>query len=156
MASSRHFSDMNFSSAYPDNNSTKELFLQAGGRKASDVPRHVLLFWWNNQSSNMREIVQLKGISGRYTYDHRVQMSSPTSEMNNERWSLGMATRAARNRIIEIAAAVPFNPRSTVNDCRVWMRLLLEAMVQEHIITQEKFDEIDRVQIPLPRPAPEV
>jgi len=55
---------------------------------------------------------------------------------------VGTLSRAQRDQIIRLANQVKFQKTSTTNNCRVWFRQLLVAMVDEKLITQAKFDEI--------------
>jgi hypothetical protein len=68
---------------------------------------------------------------------------------------LGEFTRAQRNRILELARKVKFERKSVVNSCRVWTRDLLEAMVEERLIGQAMFEDVDE-KVPLLRRKPEV
>ncbi|KAI0079415.1 hypothetical protein K474DRAFT_1673436 [Panus rudis PR-1116 ss-1] len=125
-----------FADQYPDDNSSKEVFLQAAGLEhAGDGDRHVLLRW-----INAVDIVKKQSIQSR---------------QSNTFYSLGTFTRAQRDQIIALAKAVKYDKKSRVNSCRTWTRDLLEAMVNAGLISQAKFDEIDQG-VPLKKRVPEL
>ena len=130
----------------------KEVTLHAQGLTYSGMgDRHVLL-QWNNATTEIgpvMQIVQLTGQSGNYSYYVPVaQVCSEEFMINNQLFSLGEFSRAQRDEILDLARQVVFSKTSTTNGCRVWTRDLLLAMVQAHIISQAKFNEID-VGVPL-------
>ena len=132
---------------YPDDETVKEVTLSAQGLTYSSIgDRHVLL-QWNNATTEMgpvMQIVQLTGQSGNYSYYVPVaQVFSEESMINNQLFSLGEFSRAQRDEILDLARQVVFSKTSTTNGCRVWTRDLLMAMIQAHLISQEKFNEID-------------
>ncbi|KAF5310211.1 hypothetical protein D9619_010471 [Psilocybe cf. subviscida] len=150
---------------YSDDDTTKELFIQADGLR--DYPgfgdRHVLIYWYNNAAPSTPEnngqpaiqITQLTGQAGNYAYYAPVVHSVPPAVMAQHlQIFLGTLTRAQRDEMLALADAVQFNRKSTVNGCRVWTRDLLWAMVGADLITQEKFDEVDK-KIPLVMRVPE-
>ncbi|KAF8351820.1 hypothetical protein F5887DRAFT_932522 [Amanita rubescens] len=137
---------------YPDDDSVKEVSLYAHGLTYSGVgDRHVLL-QWNNATTEMglvTQIIQLTGQSGNYSYYVPVaNLCSAQSMLNNQPFSLGEFSRAQRDVILDLARQVTFSKTSTTNGCRVWTRDLLAAMVQAHLISQAKFNEID-IGVPL-------
>jgi hypothetical protein len=140
---------------YPDDNSTKEVYLQAEGLTYSGVgDRHVLLCWLNGvtkDGSNVTQIVQLTGQAGNYSYFAPVaKIRSAESSKRNLFISLGKYTRAQRDQVLELAKNVKFEKKSTTNGCRVWTRDLLEAMAVAGLISQAYFADID-TKIPLVR-----
>ncbi|KAG1754819.1 uncharacterized protein EDB91DRAFT_1076905 [Suillus paluster] len=85
--------------------------------------RYVLLQWLNGTKDDVpvTQIVQLTVIP------------------------VGTFSRAQRDQILRLANQVKFQTTSITNNCRVWLRELPVAMVDEELITQEKFDEIIEV-----------
>ena len=125
----------------------KEVILHAQGLTYSGVgDRHVLL-QWNIATTAMglvTQIVQLTGQSGNYSYYVPVaKLRSAQTMLSNQLFSLGEFSRAQRDQILDLARQVVFSKTSTTNGCRVWTRDLLVAMVQAHLISQAKFNEID-------------
>ncbi|TFK58437.1 hypothetical protein BDN72DRAFT_890428 [Pluteus cervinus] len=132
---------------HPDDDSVKEVWIQAAGLVYSGVvDRHVMLWWLNGtyevESDVMptTQVVQLTGNTGNYHYYCPVvKKRSRGSATSNQQWSL----------------TVQFTKTSTVNDCRVWTRDLLEAMVSAGLLSAEVFTTIDQ-EAPLVRRQPEV
>ncbi|KAL5521271.1 hypothetical protein ACEPAG_9194 [Sanghuangporus baumii] len=144
---------------FPDDSSSKDVYVQAEGRKYSGLgDRHVLL-WWTNGTYDQGEmtnlpttqILQLTGHSGNYNYYHPVVKKRKIASMEmNQQFFLGTFTRAQRDKIIELANGVKFSKTSTVNGCRVWMRDLFDAMVRAGLITASTFNTVV-VGVPLPQ-----
>ncbi|KAI0032373.1 hypothetical protein K488DRAFT_78515 [Vararia minispora EC-137] len=147
---------------FPDNNQPKEVYLQANGKDRSGaVARHVSLFWINRDDARLfiTQIIHLIGIPGRYHWENVAKMRDPRTVQTQQRhdiYWLGTFSRAQRDRIIQVAGSIYFEPSSTVNDCRVWMRDLLDAMTKDPSLAlpQSTFMELDR-SIPLCRRRPE-
>ncbi|KAL5483334.1 hypothetical protein ACEPAI_8565 [Sanghuangporus weigelae] len=144
---------------FPDDNSSKNVYVQAEGRTYSGLgDRHVLLWWANGtyeqgQWKNLptTQILQLTGQSGYYNYYHPVVKKRRIASMEmNQQFLLGTFTRAQRDKIIELVNSVKFSKTSTVNGCRVWMRDLLDAMVTAGLITASTFNTVV-VGVPLPQ-----
>ena len=138
---------------YPDDNSTKEVELQADGLvTAYTGDRHVLLRWTNGTDAEGRvyvQIIHLSGGPGNYNFHTpQVKVHSEASRGANACYPLGQYTRAQRDQIIALAKAGDFDRRSRVNNCRTWMRDLLEAMVGANILSKAESDKID-VDVPL-------
>ncbi|KAA1475939.1 hypothetical protein DENSPDRAFT_874334 [Dentipellis sp. KUC8613] len=136
-------------SDYPDDNTTKEVQLQAAGRSYLGYgERHVLLQWPNGTDEEgdvIMQIVQLSGMVGNYAYYAPFATKCTESVLqNNEAFSLGMYSRAQRDRILALAEAIQFKRTSNVNNCQTWARDLLEAMVKEDLLSESTFDEIDK------------
>ncbi|KAF8066783.1 hypothetical protein FPV67DRAFT_1416717 [Lyophyllum atratum] len=151
---------MNFYNYYPDNNQPKEVFVQAAGHtRAIGGARHALITWKNGdyvvslgaEPQIIRQIVQMEMDSRGYFYDSNpcAKKQGPASTRNNQFYSLGFLTRAQRDRILALAQAVRFRANSQVNGCRVWLRDLLEKMVNEAVISKATFDYICN-DVPLP------
>jgi hypothetical protein len=142
--------------AYPDDESTKEVFIQAANLSYSGTgDRHVLIWWSNGVDATseaptpVRQVIQLTGQAGNYSYFYPVANShSPDVINDNFQASLGEFTRNQRDQIITLAKDTAFEKTSTVNGCRVWTRNLLNAMYTEGLLSQERFHEIDKT-IPL-------
>jgi hypothetical protein len=147
---------------YPDDQSTKEAFIQAANLSFNGFgDRHVLVWWSNGVDKTsdtpkpVRQIIQLTGQAGNYTYFYPVANSHPPALIqNNFQASLGEFTRDQRDQIIALAKGIAFEKTSVVNECRVWTRDLLNAMVNAKLLSQERFHEIDRT-IPLLQRRPE-
>ena len=136
---------------FPDSQDDKEVALQAAGRTyLGDGDRHVTLLWTNgrddNKSETIVQLVQLTGGSGNYNFFSPVAESRKTHSIagNNELFQLGTFSRAARDRIIELAESIKFSKNSNKNGCRVWTRDLLEMMVKEGMLSNDKFEEVDK------------
>ncbi|KAM5531443.1 hypothetical protein V8D89_014900 [Ganoderma adspersum] len=149
---------------YRDDQSVKEVLLQADGKRLPDpgMDRHVCIRWTNaviEQNGTQvpcTQVVHLTGWSGSYAFHTpQVKLHSEASRMYNTFYSLGHFNRAQRDRIIDLAHGVRFDRNSSVNDCRTWMRDLLEAMVNDGLIHKNLFDHVDS-DIPLKRRVPEV
>jgi hypothetical protein len=149
-----------YGNQYPDDNSTKEIVLQADGLVTADpgVDRHVLLHWINGIDGSRRytQMIQLTGGPGNYNfYTLQVKADSEGSVRCNAFYELGQYTRVQRDQIITLAEAVNFDKRSRVNNCQTWMRDLLVAMVGAELLSEDKFNEID-VGVPLRKRVPEI
>ncbi|KAI0050515.1 hypothetical protein FA95DRAFT_604502 [Auriscalpium vulgare] len=154
--------NVNVLSVFRDSDTAKEVFLQANGKAyATDggPGRHVFLHWDNSlpvtKGMFVSQIVQLIGIPGRWTWESVAHMQDRADLAQHTQFSLGTFSRAQRDRILALAEGIAYDPESVVNTCRVWMRELLEAMVKEGLLAQEKMDEIDGA-VPLLRRRPEV
>lgn len=138
---------------YPDDNSTKEVELQADGLVTAHTgDRHVLIRWKNGTDTEGRvyaQITHLSGGPGNYNFHTpQVKMDSEAFRGADTCYPLGQYTRAQRGQIIALAKAVDFDRRSRVNNCRTWMHDLLEAMVGANLLSKAEFDKID-VDVPL-------
>lgn len=143
---------------FPDDNSTKLVELQAAGKfPPASGDRHVLLRWTNAEQGPYKytQVVHLTGGPGNYAfYTPSVKRHSEASRQQNSFYPLGYYTRAQRDQIIYLASSIQFNKYSKVNDCLVWMRDLLSAMVAVGLLQKATFDILD-AQIPLKRRVPE-
>ena len=113
--------------------------------------RHVLLMWDNNWGSMfVAQVVQLTGIPGRYNCDADpvANLRDAASKIRNAFFALGTFTRAQRDRILELAEAVPYDPTSLVNGCQVWMRDPLQDMITEGLLKEDAFRRIEAL-VPL-------
>ena len=130
---------------YPDDNTTKEVVLQADGLVVvNPEDRHVLIHWTNGTDAEGRrytQIIHLTGGPGNYSF-HTPQVKMHSEEADTF-YPLGRYTRAQRDQIIALAKAVNFDKKSYVNNCRAWMRDLLEAMVNTDLLSKAEFDRID-------------
>ncbi|KZT01454.1 uncharacterized protein LAESUDRAFT_707385 [Laetiporus sulphureus 93-53] len=156
LAAARH----GLANEYPDDDSTKEVVLQADGlQHAGTGDRHVLMRWLNKMDgdgAHITQIVQLTGGPGNYNFfTPVVKKQSENSRNSNTFYSLGQYTRVQRDQIITLAKAVQYDKRSRVNSCRTWTRDLLEAMVKAGLLSQTKFEEID-TGVPLRKRVPEL
>ncbi|KAF9237458.1 hypothetical protein BU15DRAFT_48718 [Melanogaster broomeanus] len=144
---------------YPDDNSTKEVVLQADGLVPNPVDRHVLLCWMNGMNADgchYAQIIHLSGGPGNYNfYTPQVKLHPKESQTLNTCFVLGQYTRAQRDQIIALAKAIQFDKKSRINSCRTWTRDLLEAMVNAGLFSKAKFDEID-ASVPLKKRVPEL
>ncbi len=92
--------------------------------------------YWDNGTLNQARVVQvieLVGIAGDYTFKSPVARLHRPMQHPNTSFFLGEFSREEREIILELAREVEFDGRSTRNGCRVWLRELLEAMVQEGV-----------------------
>ena len=148
-----------FGDRYPDNDETKEVFLEADGLGISESDdRHVLLHWRNgNDERGTRyvQIIHLTGGPGNYQFlPEQVKAQSHASLERNTLYNLGSYSRAQRDQIAALAKAVEFSRKSRVNSCRTWMRDLLLEMVNNNLLALEKFDQVDK-EVPLKKRVPE-
>ena len=145
---------------YPDDDSTKEILIQADGLVTPEpgVDRHVLLRWTNGvdeSGGRYIQIIQLTGGPGNYNfYTLQVEGHPEGSMKNNTFYNLGQYTRVQRDQIITLAKAVNFDRKSRVNNCMTWMRDLLVAMVGAELLSEDKLNEID-ADVPLRKRVPE-
>jgi len=145
---------------YPDDNSTKEIILQADGLVTAgpNADRHVLLRWTNGideSGYHYAQIIQFTGGPGNYNfYTPQVEGHLEESMKSKTFYKLGQYTRVQRDQIIALAKAVNFDNRSCVNGCRVWTRDLLVAMIGAKLLSEDKFNEID-ADVPLKKRVPE-
>ena len=117
---------------YPDNDSVKDVVLHAQGQGGEISPeRHILLQWVNgwSESSMITQVVRLTGQAGSYNYFAPVvKIREPNTNIDNQVIPVGTFTRAQRDQILYLASQVNFLKTSVVNNCRVWLRELLQAM----------------------------
>lgn len=146
-----------FGEELPDDDSLKLIELQAAGR-CQGAERHVLLRWTNGQrgQTNYTQLIHLTGGPGKYAFFKvSVKPHSEASRRLNTFYPLGVYTRAQRDQIIDIATSIAFDKNSGVNDCCVWMRDLLEAMVAVGLLHKATLDKVVS-EIPLKKRVPEV
>ena len=144
---------------YPDDNSVKEITLEADGLVAANPDdRHVLLHWVNGtdvEGCRYTQTVHLTGGPGNYSFHTpQVKVHSEASLEANASHPLGLYTRAQRDKILTFATAVKFDRKSYVNNCQTWMRDLLEAMVGSDLLSKAEFEKID-ISVPLIKRVPE-
>ncbi|KAI1784836.1 hypothetical protein LXA43DRAFT_191053 [Ganoderma leucocontextum] len=150
-----------FGDQFPDDNSTKEIVLQADGlvRRAPGQDRRVLLCWTNGVAESAKyytQVIHLTGGPGSYAfYTPQVKMQSQESLPQVTVYSLGHYTRVQRDQIILLAKAIRFDRHSRVDGCRVWTRDLLDAMVNVDMLQRTTFDMLV-AEIPLPARLPEL
>lgn len=150
----------NIAHSYPDDDSTKNVYLQADRLQYVGYgDRHVLI-WWSNgthvdDSAPVEQCLQLTGQAGSYAYYHPVVQKRGDSSDSHQQFLLGTFSRAQRDKIISLADSVVFSKSSTVNSCRTWTRDLLEAMVEAQLMTTEQFRVVDEG-VPLKERVPEV
>ncbi|KAI5986695.1 hypothetical protein F5J12DRAFT_577002 [Pisolithus orientalis] len=159
-AAARRLAINPFGNQYPDNDTTKEIVLQADGLVAENPDdRHVLLQWTNGvdlEGNSYTQIIHLTGGPGNYQFHTpQVKIDSDRSTQGNTSYVLGQYTRAQRDQIIALAKAVKFNKKSRVNNCQTWMRDLLEAMVNNGLLSSEIFKKLD-AGVPLKKRVPEL
>ncbi|PIL34487.1 hypothetical protein GSI_03264 [Ganoderma sinense ZZ0214-1] len=141
---------------YPDDNSTKLIELQAAGR-CPGGERHVLLRWTNGENGETKytQLIHLTGGRGNYAFHTpQVKPHSEASRRYNTFYPLGYYTRAQRDQVIALAQSIKFNRHSDVNDCCVWMRDLLGAMVAYGPLRKDIFDRVV-AEVPLRSRVPE-
>ena len=138
----------NIADVFPDDNSSKEVNLQAADLTYNGLDSRHVLIWWTNgthdEGEPVTQILQLTGQPGNYNFYHPlVKKQGHTTVSSNQQFLLGTFTRAQRDEIIELANGVAFSKTSTVNGCRVWTRDLLEAMVRAGLIAANTFKTVD-------------
>ncbi len=148
-----------FGDEFPDDTNTKLIEFEAMGKYPSvSGDRHVLLRWTNGEKGldgTYTQVIHLTGGPGNYAfYTPSVKLHSPTSRMHNAFYPLGYFTRAQRDQIIQLASSIKFDKNSPVNGCRVWMRDLLEAMVNNQLLPKATLDMLV-TEIPLKPRVPE-
>ncbi|KAG2155631.1 hypothetical protein DEU56DRAFT_976202 [Suillus clintonianus] len=127
---------------YPDDYSVKEVTLYAAGYDIHS-DHHVLLQWLNSTKDDA-PVAQIVQLTGNYNYYAPIVTCTDTT-IRNQVIPVGAFSRIQRDQILHLANQVKFQNSSTTNNCRVWLRELLMAMVDEELITQAKFDEIIEV-----------
>ncbi|KAH0831281.1 hypothetical protein J3R83DRAFT_13916 [Lanmaoa asiatica] len=139
--------------AYPDDESDKELFLQASGMIANHL-RAVLLYWVNMVFSDGEEVWQVVRLDKRdnvhkYVYPDMIVVDENERE-DNETISLGVFSRDQREAVLECADDVEYDERSDdEGQCLRWMDQLLEQMIGEELVERKVVDVI-RNAVPLP------
>ncbi|PBK61149.1 hypothetical protein ARMSODRAFT_965160 [Armillaria solidipes] len=141
----------------PDDESDKEVFIEAAGSSYNGVERHVLMYWDNGTLNQARvvQVIKIVGIPGDYTFKPPVARLHRPMQDPDTSFFLGEFNREERDIILELARKVKFDERSTRNGCRIWLRDLLEAMIHEGFISDEAFEVIDQ-EVPLVKRRPEV
>ncbi|KAF5345292.1 hypothetical protein D9758_008472 [Tetrapyrgos nigripes] len=149
---------VNYYNFIPDDDTDKDVYMQAHGTSFDGRERHVVIHWKNGRlgDSPVTQLVQLSGIRGNFSYD-----SLPIAKIRNAatmdshtQYYLGTFTREERKLLLELAKDIEYESTSTINGCRVWMRDLLLAMVNKDLISEETFDQIEE-NVPLPERQPE-
>ncbi|KAI5984809.1 hypothetical protein EDC04DRAFT_2615574 [Pisolithus marmoratus] len=141
-----------FGGQYPDDNTTKEVVLQADGLVAANPDDRHVLRWTNGTDLDGKRYIQIVQLSVPHT---QVKIDSERSLQLNTLHVLGQYTRAQRNQILAHAKTVKFNRKSHVNNCQTWMRSLLMAMVNDGLLSAEIFDKVD-ADVPLKKAVPEL
>jgi hypothetical protein len=142
---------LNVIGAYPDDDSTKTVILEAWGFETvgRTEQRHVMITWLNDimldGETVASQFVQLRGTPGSYSIEDGNQVcrlrSIETLE-NYRNYKLGDFDRGGREKIIRLSNEVSFDPGSFTDGCRVWTRQLLMAMQEEGLVEQEVVDMI--------------
>ena len=142
---------------FPDDGTEKEIKLEALGKKRAgpNDDRHVCLYWTNgvvgegDEEAQCAQVLHLTGGPGAYAfYTPQTRLQDPTTHAQDTSYVLGRYTRAQREQILELASRVSYDRQSWVNGCRVWMRDLLEAMVDAGLLQKSIFKYLDS-EIPL-------
>ncbi|KAG2350862.1 hypothetical protein BDR05DRAFT_954984 [Suillus weaverae] len=134
----RNVSSLRFLSSvhadYPDDDSVKEVTLRAAGFEIHS-DRHALLQWLNGTKDDVpvTKIVQLTCQAGYY----EPVVTCTDTTIRNQVIPVGTFSRAQRDQIL-LANQIKFQKTSIINNCRVWLRELLVAMVDGELITQVK------------------
>ncbi|KAJ3994141.1 hypothetical protein F5050DRAFT_1713940 [Lentinula boryana] len=157
----------NYYEFIPDDDTEKDVYLQAHGHNFDGQERHVVIYWVVKISliskkvngtladNPVTQIVQLSGIRGKFVFDSLVaKIRNPATLDSHTQYYLGSFTRVERQLLLQLANQVEFDKASVVNGCRVWMRELLLAMVKENMISEETFEVIEE-EVPLPKRIPE-
>jgi len=142
----------NWAAEYPDNDSEKDVFFEADGHKGGLGDRHVQIWWENGvtETGPVTQIVHLTGGVGNYAFILlTVKPRRLESIKSNQVIKLGTFSRAERDLILKLAKDVKFSKTSRVNDCRAWIRDLLEQMAVHELIKEVAFKAICE-EIPLP------
>ncbi|EIN13028.1 hypothetical protein PUNSTDRAFT_50197 [Punctularia strigosozonata HHB-11173 SS5] len=151
--------NINVISMFPDDDTDKEVFLQAAGKSYSGKERHVSLYWINRDQGMLfvEHVLQLIGAPGNYHWENMARFRDRDAGWKDTIYPLGRYTREQRDQIVKLAGLVEYNPSSTVNSCRAWMRDLLEAMTEDPIVSLDRniFEQVDE-QVPLAKRRPEV
>ncbi|ETW82835.1 hypothetical protein HETIRDRAFT_107006 [Heterobasidion irregulare TC 32-1] len=111
---------------YPDDDSEKEVYVQANGLSFSGVgDRH------------------LTGGVGGYGHYSPFAEIRPSAEIKHELFVLGKFSRAQRDETLKLARDVVLVKASRTNNCCVWTRDLLGAMLGARLISQAAFAAVD-------------
>ncbi|TFL01895.1 hypothetical protein BDV98DRAFT_43786 [Pterulicium gracile] len=118
---------------FPDDHSSKPVYLQAAGRSFSGDQRHVSIWWANHDAPNLlvAQMMQLTGTPGVYRWESTGQIKDRVALESDDIYELGTYTRSQRDRMVELAGSIQFDSRSIVNGCRVWTHDLLKAMAAD-------------------------
>ncbi|KAG1813247.1 uncharacterized protein BJ212DRAFT_1482711 [Suillus subaureus] len=93
------------------------------------------------------QIMQLTGRAGNYN-DYAPVVTCMDTTIRNQVIPVGTLF-VQRDQILLLASQIEFQTTTITNNCIVWLRELLVAMVDEELITQAKFGETVEVN-PLP------
>ncbi|KAG9308286.1 hypothetical protein JVU11DRAFT_12049 [Chiua virens] len=139
--------------AYPDDETDKELFLQASRTHPHHPHAHhsqqqhlshlraaaVLLYWVNmvfNDGEEVWQVVRLDEQDNvhRYVYPDLIVVDGSVWEYN-DMFSLGVFTRDQREAVLECADEIEYEVRCAEGGQGVrWMGRLLEQMVEEALV----------------------
>lgn len=139
--------------AYPDDESDKELFLQASATLANHL-RPVLIYWVNMVFSDGEEVWQVVRLDHRdniykYVYPDLIVVDE-CERQDNVTFSLGVFSRDQREALLECADDVEYDERPTEQgQCSRWMGQLLNLMRDGGLVERTVVDTI-KATIPLP------
>lgn len=156
---------LNLYTQHPDDDTPKLVQVQAflPVQQTHTTDRHVLLLWVNATldpgTSNACEVIQMTqltgGVGGFGYFAPLAQKQVPDYRAKNAFWDLGVFTRKERDKILELAERVEFRKESRVNNCQTWLRDLLMMMVDEGMIEESVFEDVDKG-VPFKRKRPEL
>lgn len=146
--------------AYPDDESSKELFLQVpnGTPIAPHLGTVLLIYWVNMVFSDGEEVWQVVRLDRRedtndvykYVYPDMIVVDGQYQRGHYATYPLGVFSRDQRETVLECAEDVEYDARSEEEDeSSRWMGDLLERMVGEGLVTRGVVDAI-REGVPLP------
>ncbi|KZO95452.1 hypothetical protein CALVIDRAFT_599234 [Calocera viscosa TUFC12733] len=159
---------------YPDSDAPKPVRVYAD-RVGADAmitgERHVSLNWENApappahsstdtaQKEDAEQVVlqfiQLSGGPGNYAHHTPSAQARPRSWVElTPFWELGTFSRAQRDDILALAKRVKYLRKSRTNSCQVWLRELLEAMMERGLVAEELVSKVEK-EIPLKIRRPE-
>ncbi|EIN12461.1 hypothetical protein PUNSTDRAFT_42073 [Punctularia strigosozonata HHB-11173 SS5] len=132
--------EVNWLGAMEDDSSTKTVKIATQGSQpaSQESNRHVFMFWEKGRLPHngdlVYEILHLVGPPRGLRFEHIAKSGGDDFKQRHQVAELGDFTRAQRDQIRTLAAKLPFNPVSAVNDCRAWLHDLINAMVEDSVV----------------------
>ena len=98
---------LNYYTFIPDDETEKDVYLQAHGTKFDGLERHVVIHWKNGElgDSPVTQLIQLSGIKGNFAYNSLVPVAkirnSATMDSHTQ-FYLGSFTREERRLLLDL------------------------------------------------------
>lgn len=131
--------------SYPDNNDIKEVSFYID-TKGVGRSRHCYIGWSNGVSRQGKQIhqqIHLLGCPGRYMFYPRMAGELSIASVTYKRkYVIDMFTRETRDRIIDMAITIKYDPRSRTMNCQDWICSLLVNLLQTGIIRESTYTDV--------------